>query len=275
MIDTTLFGADLPAGTYSIGDMVQLGCVDGPSVVRSGRGAALLKRVTVGLINTASGSFSNWKIYVKNSDWIDPMCSMTTALRTITALDEKAGSVQRGNDCPLTPNSSWEVWAVAVQTQTTTIANSIFATIDVDYPAVSSIIDPDSLNGIPTTLEISKTVPANASGTLTTSSWAIANVDIFKAGYEYALQKVEAMGTKSGAFKDVAGFIAISNAAGMGGLKRIMPICDNPGCIRNKVEYASKLVKGPMDVSFMLFDATATADTADMNVALDFVKRRV
>lgn len=274
MIDTSLFGADIPAGSYSVGDVVQLKNVDGPAVVRSGRGTALLKRVTVGEIIGASAAFSNWKIYVKNSDWVDAMCSQVSGLGAPTILDEKAGTVQSGNDCVLTPNSSWEVYAVCTVSATTTAANSIFAAIDIDYPAVASIIDPDKLPGIPATIEVIEAGNTiNAGGTLTTSKWNVTNVDIFKAGYEYALQKVEAIGNNSGAYTPFAGFIAISNAAGMGGLKRIMPIASDPVNIRNKIEYASKLVKGPMDISYMLFDSSAT--TSDTNILLDFVKRRV
>lgn len=276
MIDTSLFGIDVPAGTYAVGDKLQLNNIAGPSVVRSGRGAALLKRATVGLLGDVSGSFSNWKISIKNSDWVDPMISLVTSLRSATALDEKAGSVQRGNNCPLTPNSSWYVEAECTEAVTTTVANSLFAAIDIDYPGVSSIIDPDALPGIPASID-NKTnaVPINALGSITSSRWTIENVDIFKAGFEYALQKVEAIGTNSGAYVNFMGFISIANAAGMAGLTRIMPIASNPNNIRNKVEYASKLVKGPMDIGFLLFANSGTATTADTSVIMDFVKRRV
>lgn len=271
MIDSSLFAADIPAGTYAAGDIIPLGVIDGPSVVRSGRGAAILKRMTVGIMINATGSTLPWKVFAKNSDWVDPMMSVTAPLRETTALDERSGCVQSGNNCPLTPNSSWEVYAVCAAAGTTTVANSIFCLLDVDYPSVSSIIDPYTLTGIPTTLEIEETINVLASGTLTTGAWVKQNVDIFKAGYEYALQKVEFVsGTVS------QGFVSISNAAGMGGLKRIMPIASNAINIRDKIEYASKLVKGPMDISVLMFSNTGSAVTgANVDIVMDFVKRRI
>ena len=272
MIDSTLFGATIPAGTYTRGDTIQLGVIDGPSVVRSGRGAAILKRMTTGLLIGASGSSSSWRVFVKNSDWVDPIISMPALLGDATILDEKSGSVQRGNNCPLTPNSSWEVYAVCQIGATTTVANSIFALIDIDYPSISSIINPDELTGIPASIVTTDTgVRGQAGGAIVNNSWDVKNYDIFKAGYEYALQKVELVCSTR-----LQGFIALSNAAGMGGLKRIMPIASNPANIRNKVEYASKLVKGPMDVSLMMFDNTGTASTGNtVDVIFDFVKHRV
>lgn len=272
MIDSTLFGASIPAGTYTRGDVVQLSLIDGPSVVRSGRGAAILKRLTVGEIISASGSTSSWEIHVKNSDWVDPMISAVANLREATSLDEKSGAVQRGNNCPLTPNSSWEVYAVCQYTITTTIGNSIFALIDIDYPSVSSIINPDELTGIPASIKHTNAAVAGHGPNITAAKWDVANVDMFKAGFEYALQKVELMGITA----TMQGFIALSNAAGMAGLKRIMPIASSPVNIRNKVEYASKLVKGPLDISVMMFDNTGTASTANtIDVIFDFVKHRV
>lgn len=271
-IDSSLFMADIPAGTYTKGDTVTLTCEAGPSVVRSGRGTALLKRLTVGIIGNVSGSASYWKISVKNSDWIDEMTSLASTLRDATALDERSGGIQRGNDCPLTPNSSWEVVATCVSTGTTTVANTIFALIDIDYPQVSSITDPDALVGIPTSIEFtpSAAISYNALGTGSSSAWNVINSDIFKAGYEYALQKIEIW-----ADSQVGGFVALANAAGMGGLQRIMPIASSPSNIRNKVEFATRLQKGPMDIKYLLFANSGTATTGSPELLLDFVKRRV
>lgn len=269
MIDSTLFGVDLPAGTYTKGDVITLGIIDGPANVRSGRGAAILKRITCGQILDASGSTSLWKISVKNSDWVDPVISGAAPIRSPTALDEKSGCVQRGHDCNLTPNSSWQVTAECMVTDTTTVANSLFALIDIDYPAVSSIIDPDTLPGIPASIEIWQSCSMKAAGTLVGSSNQVVNVDFFKAGFEYALEKMETGGNS------FSGFIGITNAAGMGGLKRIIPIASAIPNIRSKIEYASKLEKGPMDITFNLFSGSGTAYTGDANVVFDFVKRRM
>lgn len=269
-IDSSLFVADIPAGTYNAGDTIELKIKAGPAVVRSGRGSAILKRVTVGQIGNVSGSASSWKISAKNSDWVDAMTSVTTSLFDTTALDERAGSIQRGNNCPLTPNSSWTVTAVCNYAVTTTVDNTIFAIIDVDYPSVAAIVDPDELTGIPATIEyVSGTVNGYALGSATAAAWNTENTDIFKAGYEYALQKMEFTGISA------VGFIALANAAGMGGLCRIIPISPQSASIKNKVEYATKLVKGPMDIQFMLFANSGTAITGNVDLLMDFVKRRV
>lgn len=271
MIDSSLFGVDIPAGTYAVGDMVQLKAVSGPANVRSGRGAAFLKRITTGTLLNASGSDSLWYVHVKNSDWIDPTISITASLREPTVLDEKNGCNQRGHDCPLTPNSAWEVYAVCARATTTTVANSVYALIDVDYPSVSSIIDPDTLPGIPASIKDERaSTTTNAAGTLTTASFEVHNVDIFKAGFEYALEKIESTGSPG-----YCGFISISNAAGMSGLKRIIPTVTSSQNIKSKIEYASKLVKGPMDIGYLLFDPAGTGGTTTAETVLDFVKRRV
>lgn len=270
-IDTSLFGVDIPAGTYAVGDVIQLGCIAGPEVVRSGRGAAFLKRVTSGIIGSASGAASYWKISVKNSDWVDPMISGTASVNGATSLDERSGCIQRGNDCPLTPNSTWEVIATCVAAATTTVDNSLFAAIDIDYPSVSSITDPDTLIGIPASITYGgKTITINALGTIGSATWDSVNVDIFKAGYEYALQKVEMIASAA-----CQGFVAISNAAGMGGLTRIIPISQNLAAIRNKIEYATKLQKGPMDIRYLIFANSGTGTTDTPELIFDFVKRRL
>lgn len=271
-IDSSLFAADLPAGTYAVGDKVSLGCIAGPAVVRSGRGAAIMKRVTVGMLGAVSGSITSWKITVKNSDWVDGMISMTSSIRDGTALDERSGLIQRGNDCPLTPNSSWEVIAECVGGATTTVGNSIFALIDIDYPSVSSITDPDMLVGIPSSIDYIPPVAITlgALGSLTTAKWDVFNADIFKAGFEYALQKIEIVTTAAS-----QGFVALASAAGMGGLQRIMPISNSPANIRNKVEYATKLQKGPMDIKFLMFANSGTGTTSNADMLMDFVKRRI
>ena len=59
-LDSSLFAAQIPAGTYAIGDRIPLVCIRGPAVVRSGYGTALLKKIfTV-------GTAAPFKIVVKN-----------------------------------------------------------------------------------------------------------------------------------------------------------------------------------------------------------------
>lgn len=271
MLDVTVFGKTLPAGTYNNGDTVQLACIDGPATVRSGRGAAILKRITSLMLISASGSVTGWKIHVKNSDWIDDAISYNAILSEIAALDKQSGAVQDGQNCPLTPNSSWQVWAECTNGTTTTIDNSIICVIDVDYPSVSSIIDPSTLQGYPTT--IPDTIVADLqTADIENAKWTSHSVDYFKAGYEYALVKPEVKNTGGNS----VGLIKLSDAAGMGGLSRIIPTASSVGNLRNLIEYASKLTKGPMNISYMMFSATGTAVTgATVELMLDYVKRRV
>ena len=270
-VDVSIFAADIPAGTYAVGDVLQLKNVKGPSVVRSGRGSALLKRITTVQLIDQSGSFSSWKISVKNSDWIDPATSFAGFVGDATTLDKRTGAVAAGHDCPLTPNSSWEVTAVCMGNNTTTVDNSIAAIIEVDYPQVAAIVDPDKTVGIPCSIEHAGTVNINAPGTLTTAAWDVVNVDIFKAGYVYALEKLEMMTSSVNA----TGFIGISNAAGMGGLTRLIPITNAVDNIRPLIEYASPLQKGPMDIMFCLFNNTSTSATTNtVTAVMDFVKRK-
>lgn len=271
MLDSTVFGKTLAAGTYAVGDVVELGCIDGPANVRSGRGAALLKRVSAHMLIDASGSTTQWEVSVQNSDWVDPIINMTAYLSSPTALDKQSGSIQDGQDCPLTPNSSWKVTATCVAGATTTIANSIMCVIDVDYPSVASIVDPTKLVGIPATLRDSLSITLQAAD-IENAVWQGHSVDIFKAGNEYALVKAE-LKTGSNA---ATGLIKISDAAGMMGLTRAIPTAAASANIRNYIEYASKLVKGPLTISYKMFSPTGTAITGvTTDLLLDFVKRRL
>lgn len=270
MIDTTLFGVDLPAGTYTTGDVVELGVIAGPANVRSGRGAAFLKMINSGILLGASGAGSFWKISVVNSDWIDPCENIAGKLTDNTSLDVRSGCNNFGHNCPLTPNSSWKVIATAIDTKTTTVANSLYTLIDVDYPEVASIVNPETLTGFPTAIEHNISGYLNGAGTLTTAAWDRKSVDYMKAGYEYALDKVESFTSAGG-----VGFLQISNAAGMGGLSRIIPITLAIEGIKQTIDYASKIRKGPMDISVMMFAASGTAGAANISFILDYVKRRV
>lgn len=270
MIDSSLFGVSLPTGTYAPGDVVQLKLKDGPGVVRSGRGSAILKRTIGGFLSEASGALTFWKIHIRNSDWIDDAQMLTTSLGDATTLDQHSGAVRIGNDTNLTPNSSWEVWAECIIGGTTTAANSLFALIDIDYPQVSSIVDPDALIGIPASLDYKITGGTINAPNIEAAGWQTVNLDILKAGYQYALQEIAAFTAAGGGPR---GFVKISNAAGMGGLARIVPVSCAPAAIKQTIQYASLLVKGPMDLSVMLFNTSAS--TSDTIILMDFVKRRM
>lgn len=274
MIDSTLFYAKIPAGTYSKGDTVKLQVKDGPAVVRSGRGAAVLKRIMGFSMSESSGYGSYWRIHVKNSDWIDDAIVSTAALDSATVLDQHSGAIRIGNNTNLTPNSSWDVWAECIMSATTTGDNSIEALIDIDYPQVSSITDPDALVGVPASIPFDVTaIPYYAPGDMDVSAWTTFNVDFLKAGWQYALQEIGMFSSTNGGSPH--GFVKISNAAGMGGLSRIVPVGCQPNSIKQTIEYASLLVKGPMDLSYMIFRTSGVTATADIETIIDFVKRKV
>ena len=267
MIDSSVFAIDIASGTsITAGTAIPMGCIDGPSVVRSGRGNALLKRITTFRFGSPGVAF---RVYVKNSDWVDPVVNEAGSLSD-TTLDRRTGGYQNGNNCLMTENSSWEVYAVAQASTTTTGDVSIFAIVDIDYPSVSSIIDPEQLTGIPCTIvQTTASITPNLAGAAVSAPWVTQNTDFFKAGFEYALQKCSVMTIGNG---DVL-LVGLSNAAGMGGLKRIIPCYVSASAICNIIEYASKLVKGPMDISVKAFSTTATPKEYD--ILLDFVKHRV
>ena len=263
MIDSSMFALDIASGTaVTAGQEIPLKCVDGPAIVRSGRGAAILKRMQSLRIGTAGVGFI---IKIKNSDWVDPVINECGTL-DLTTMDRRTGGYQSGNNCPLTPNSSWEVVAVPLGSTTTTGAVSLLALIDIDYPSVSSIVDPETLPGIPCTITHEIAVTPGAAGGAETATWTGGSVDIFKAGYEYALQKCSAAAGSNG---DIV-FVQISNASGMGGLSRIIPVFVNPNTICNIIEYASKLVKGPMDIKIKAFGSSTS-----FLIIMDYVKRRI
>lgn len=266
-IDSTLFAADIPAGTYAVGDVVQLGCIDGPANVRSGRGAAKLKTIVCGQFGSATPF---WKIHVKNSDWIDDVESFAGVIyQQPTVFADESGAVQNGHDCELTQNSGWQVWAECVVAGTPTGANSIFALIDIDYPQVGGVTDPKKAVGYPTSIPYTKgSISIPTYGSLTTTPWVTENIDYLKAGYKYVLDAVE-LGCSAA---NTAGFVAFSNAAGMGGLTRIIPVTANISGIRHSIKYSSILVKGPMDVKLKLMNTAAV--TADIYMAHDYVKQK-
>lgn len=263
-IDTTMFVADIPAGTYAVGDVIELTCSTGPANVRSSRGAAILKQITA--LRMISGN-PLWEIHVKNSDWIDEVISYAGQLNNATVLDDHSGSVQFGCDNPLSPNSGWQVYAKCMAGGTSTNADSLVALIDIDYPSVSAVVDPDAVIGIPTTIPYDLSFTSNVIGGAVGANWTTQNVDYFKAGYQYCLQAVEMLGTAVSG----GGFVAFSSAAGMGGLQRIIPLNSLSAGIRAKIRYSSKLVKGPMDIKLMLFNTTA--QSGSVRLLNDYVKR--
>lgn len=265
-IDSSLWMVDIPAGSYAIGDTIPLEIKAGPANVRTGRGPAFLKNVTVGSLR---GGSPFWKIHVRNSNWVDDMQSLASDAKQVTSFATEGGNVTNGNDAPLYPNSGWEVYAECASGGELTQADSLFALIDIDYPDVSSVANPDIIAGIPTSIPLDQSVSSHAFGASKQASWNVTSVDVFKAGYVYCLNNIE-LYSKSGT--QTVAFIALSNAAGMGGLTRIVPNNTLTFGIRKKIQYSTRLVKGPMDVMVMAFQATA-ASNQELGILAEFVKK--
>lgn len=262
-IDSTLWFADVPAGAYSVGDIVPLSVKAGPMNVRSGRGQAILKNIVVG---TTTGSAPFWKVHIKNSNWVDDVQSFAGQLNQPTSFASDSGLVQSGSNDVLFPNSGWDVWAECIIGGTSTADASIFALVDLDYPSVSAVADPSLISGIPTSIEQTVSVPVYANGNAKNATWSVVSVDYFKAGFVYCLSAIEMIGNAQ------LMFVGLSNAAGMGGLTRIVPLNNSIYGIRHRIAYSSRLVKGPMDVKFMAF-GTTSADSISMSFVHDYIKK--
>lgn len=262
-LDSSLFGASIPAGTYAAGDRIQMKCIRGPAVVRSGYGSALLKKIfTVGTAAT-----TGWKVVVKNSNWVDPMSNPVVPMAE-TTLDDNSVNIQRGHDCPLTPNSSWDVYLECFAGGTETAATPAIALLDIDYPSVASIANPRVETGYPVTTDgmFNVTITADTADPAT-MTWSTYSVDVLKAGSRYLLAQA---GFKAGA-ATVCGFIEISGAAGQNGLLRIIPVRASAyDGIKYLIDYSTPLVKGPMNISVA---GIGTAGSANSYLYLDWVKR--
>lgn len=133
-------------------------------------------------------------------------------------------------------------------------------------PAGSCGYFPKNAVGFPTSIYYEKALTSIAIGQMENSTWTTESVDYFKAGYAYVLDAVEMFDTGP-----MFGFIAFSNAAGMGGLQRIIPLNGNTGGIRQAIRYASATVKGPMDVKLKMFTTAAAAQT--VRTIHDYVRK--
>lgn len=263
-MDSSLFACQIPAAAYAVGDVVQMDCIRGPEVVRAGYGAAILKKVF-----TATGtSTAIFKIVVKNSNWVDPMSNVGQGIND-TSLDENSTSIQRGHDCPLVANSTWQVYAECINAGTETAASMAFALIDIDYPSVAAVKNPRAEQGIPVTTDQIDTITLTAATAAPSSIvWTVKSVDILKAGSRYLLDQV---GYRTANGAQVIGFVEINGAAGQNGLNRIIPCRPQSSAgIKYLIDYATPLVKGPMNIGIAAIGGTGT-DTAYLYI--DWVKR--
>lgn len=265
-IDTTLFCAQIPTGTYAAGDKIQMANVRGPAVVRDGYGKAILKRIlTIADDSSISGYF---KVTIKNSNWVDEMSNPEIAAGSAeTVLSPNSSSVQQGQDLPLTPNSGWDIYAECLSAVTTTKDTDIFTLIDIDYPAVAAIEDPKKVVGYPVTIDGNFTITPTTAGSGASLAWTTHNIDPLKAGSKYLLTEASFSAFASASL----GFMSISGASGQAGLERIIPCRAGASSgLRYPIDYATPLVKGPMNLNFAVI-GSATSVYAYM----DFVKKSI
>lgn len=266
-IDTSMFAAAIPAAAYTKGQVVTLGNVRGPAIVRDGYGAAYLKRVMAGCTNPNSAGIIRGHITIKNSNWVDSLSNLLMAPNNV-ALAENSSNIQKGHDAPLTPNSGWEVTFTFDEAVTTTAATDVFALIDVDYPSVQAVQNPREAKGLPVTTMRDDTIAVAAYGGLSSAAWTTFNIDILKAGSKYLL--VELGSYINGA---AIAFISISGAAGQNGLERIIPaVVNNLGNLRFLLDYSTPLVKGPMNLNYLAIGGSA--GSAPAITEIDWVKNK-
>lgn len=263
-IDSSMFGLNLPAGTYTAGDVIPMKIIRGPAIVRDGYGSAILKRIICGLSRGVAGSIVRGHVVVKNSNWVDEVANFAAPMAAVS-LAENSTNINRGHDCKLTPNSGWAVNFVVDETVTTTVDNDVFCLLDIDYPSVQAVVNPRTAPGTPVTIVRSDSVAANATGSIESATWTTVNVDFLKAGYKYLLTE---LGTYcSGQY---LGFVSISQAAGQQGLERIIPtIPFDPSLMRYLLDYSTPLVKGPMNLNYMIL---GTAGSVTIFTEIDWVK---
>lgn len=262
-VDTTLFQATVPAGTYAAGDKIPMQVVRGPAVVRDGYGQAIMKRVIA--LEDGSGQPLGL-VHIKNSNWIDEMANFAIP-QGATALADNSPAIQRCGDIELQPNSTWTVVYEVLEATTTTAAFSVFALIDIDYPSVTAVQNPKEQTGAPVTIYNEYSMTASAYGAAL--AWTDYSVDIFKAGYRYLLAQVGARCPASGAH---IGFFSIHGAAGQSGLERIIPfVAGSIGAMRYGLDYSTPLVKGPMVLSVACTASATGASSARLE--LDFIRR--
>lgn len=269
MIDTMLFAADIVAGSYVAGDKITLKQIYGPAVVRDGLGAPVLKAINTGALYNGSTFRPMIKYKVQNANWNDPIVNSASSLNDPTGLDQGSTGYQSGNDCELQVNSAFTVEAEWFQPQTTTINDSIFVAIDIEYPAIAGVQDPRGEKGTPCSIEYDMgNINVAALGNLETATWTEKSFDSFKAGYRYLMQKME---VNSEVVATLFGFVKISGGASMGGLSRIVPITSLSSAVSKVITYSPVEVKGPFTVGVMFF--TTAAAQGNTTVVMDYVKR--
>lgn len=281
-LDTSIYNVHLPQGTYSAGVPVPLNVVFGPSVVRDGNGTAVLKEIfTASIFSGSSSSYVTRApeiVTVKNSNWVDSVSNIIVPIQSAnlgTILDPDSSAVQRCGDIQLAVNSSFTVtWTPKANI---TIGEGevldVFVNIVIDYAAVSSVDNPSSQMGSPVTiLQDLNVTPTLVGSDLT---WNTINVDFLKAGYRYILTEVSAI-PYSNLVDNSLGFIAISGAAGMGGLVQVIPFVvrsAGSGMLRYHLKSSNIFVKGPINLAVATVDNANAPTVQGTTLEFDFIRR--
>lgn len=253
MIDSTIFAVDVPAGSYTEGQEISMPVIFGPSVVRDGYGAAILKQVMIFATNSNVAGYSYCDF--KNSNWNDSlktMVSIVSGNSALTAFAKTSPVIQKCGDIELQPNSSFDVKFVVGATVTTTVDTTIVCLMDIDYPSVAAVANPRDEKGTPVSIVRHDTIVSTVDGSAASLTWTTINVDEFKAGYRYLLAQVGLFTTSS----DIVGFVAFSGAPSMNGLVRVIPVIPRVAVAsRLELDYSTPLVKGPMNISYATLGA--------------------
>lgn len=269
MIDSILYGVDVPAGTYTAGQTLPLNVIKGPSVVRDGYGEAKLKQVFIAS-TTGVGAAGSY-VEFKNANWNDSLKSMLASVygnQSYTILAKTSPALQKCGDTGLQPNSAFDVNLVISSGVTTTADFSVFCLVDIDYPQVQAVANPAEQEGLPVTIIRNDTITTTLDGAAASMTWNNVNVDEFKAGYRYLLAQV---GLYAGSTTSI-GFVAFSGAPSMNGLVRIIPVIPRFAvACRLALDYSTPLVKGPMNIEYAVMDSTAQSVATVLEC--DYIRR--
>lgn len=269
MIDSSLYTANIAAGTsVSAGDIVVLGLHTGSATVRQGYGQPVLKKITTGSVSHQATGKPVFEYIVQNSNWIDPMINGSNVLWSSSALVDTSTGIQSGQDCPLEPNSTWQIYARCVVAGAyTDSGESLTALLDVDYPDVAAITNPANETGTPCSIARDQNVTTVSAGN--TPSFTYESVDNLKPAFRYLKTKVSVTTPVSGE----VGFIAVRNGATMAGLCQIVPWCSSSTFQSMPMPYSVIETKGSVDVGLMGWATGASGATEKAHIIMDYVKK--
>jgi hypothetical protein len=276
-IDTQVFYATLAPGTYPANVPIPMTAIVGSGTVRSGFGPARLKRITR-LATTIGGSAGDIPISFQNSSWDQPLFGVTPAAGVGVAssnslLDEHASLTTDCNSAPLALNSVNTV-TIVPQTAITILAGNatdVYVLVDIDYPNIGSVVDPDALTGFPQ----SNQKAISAVGTIIGSGPVVfqpqGSFDDLKDNRGYFIKDVSLISPISTINFPFA-FVKIYNASSQRGLVRVIPIPQANYAIKYRIKYIDQMVKGPYNIDIAVPVTSTATLTAILNT--DYVSNR-